>query len=49
MSAEQALAASEALLGLALAIPLPLARRSGSGLVEQQALFHRRTAGRPAS
>jgi hypothetical protein len=38
---EQALAASEAVLSLAGAHPPSPARRTTSGLVEQQALFHR--------
>jgi hypothetical protein len=41
LSAQQALAASEVLLSLADARPLPDRRRAHSGLVEQQALFHR--------
>jgi hypothetical protein len=44
MSAGEALAASEALLSLALLIPLPRSRSTGSGLVQQQAFFHRRAA-----
>jgi hypothetical protein len=44
MSAGEALAASEALLSLALLIPLSPSRSTGSGLVRQQALFHRRAA-----
>jgi hypothetical protein len=44
MSAREALAASDALLSLALLIPLPPSRSTGSGLVRQQALFHRRAA-----
>lgn len=39
---EQALAASNALILAALQVPLPEARQTWSGLVEQQALFHRR-------
>lgn len=39
-----ALAASDALLDAALRTPLPAARREWSGLVEQQALFHRRAS-----
>jgi hypothetical protein len=38
----QALAASDALIASALAVPLPRARQSWSGLVEQQDAFHRR-------
>lgn len=41
LSAEKALAASEALLSLADPSRLSNERRSHSGLVEQQALFHR--------
>jgi hypothetical protein len=41
LSAEKALAASEALLSLADPGRLSDLRRSHSGLVEQQALFHR--------
>jgi hypothetical protein len=36
--------ATDALIEAALAVPLPPKRRSSSGLVEQQALFHRITA-----
>ncbi len=43
MSAQQALAASNALLALATVVSLDPARRIGSGLVRQQALFHRRS------
>jgi hypothetical protein len=42
MTAEQALAAADALLSLALVIPLAPARLTDSGLARQQALFHRR-------
>ncbi len=45
MTEEQARAASEALLEIGASHPLPEHRRVSSGLVEQQALFHRR---RPA-
>ena len=38
----RARAASEALIDAALRVPVPARRRSWSGLVEQQALFHRR-------
>lgn len=38
---EDALAASEALLSIAPSAPLPRERRESSGLVAQQALFHR--------
>jgi hypothetical protein len=40
----QALAASDALIASALAVPVPRARQSWSGLVEQQDAFHRRRA-----
>jgi len=40
----EALAASDALLSLALAVPIDPARLTGSGLVRQQALLHRRSA-----
>jgi hypothetical protein len=42
LSDERALAASEALLSLVLTVSLSPRRRHWSGLVEQQALFHRR-------
>ena len=42
MSDQDALAASEALLAMALVIPLKPERITDSGLVQQQALFHRR-------
>jgi hypothetical protein len=42
LTPERALAATEALLGLANPRTLPEARRTGSGLVDQQALFHRK-------
>jgi hypothetical protein len=38
----EALAASDALLSLALLVPIDPARLTDSGLVRQQALFHRR-------
>lgn len=38
----RALAATDALIDAALRVPLPAARRAGSGLVEQQALLHAR-------
>jgi hypothetical protein len=41
MSEAQALAAAEALLSLALLHPLNASRLTESGLVRQQALFHR--------
>jgi hypothetical protein len=41
---EEALRASEILLALAAATPLPSDRLRESGLVAQQALFHRRRA-----
>ncbi len=44
MSAQQALAAADALLSLAPLVALHPSRRTGSGLVRQQALFHRRAA-----
>ena len=39
---DEALAATEALLSMATATPLPPERLLTSGLVAQQALFHRR-------
>ncbi|MGH7277933.1 MAG: hypothetical protein ACREJG_04525 [Candidatus Rokuibacteriota bacterium] len=42
MSDREALAASEALLSLALLMPLHPRRLGDSGLVRQQALLHRR-------
>jgi hypothetical protein len=42
MSAQQALAAIDALLSLAPLVPLHPSRLTDSGLVRQQALFHRR-------
>jgi hypothetical protein len=42
LSAEAALAASNALLSLAATIPVSLARIKDSGLVRQQELLHRR-------
>jgi hypothetical protein len=44
LSDECALAASEALLSLVTTVTLSPGRRRWSGLVEQQALFHRRPA-----
>jgi hypothetical protein len=41
LSVSQALAASDALLSLAATAALDPSRRTHSGLVEQQALFHR--------
>lgn len=41
LSDERALAASEALLSLVTTVTLSPGRRHWSGLVEQQALFHR--------
>ena len=41
LSLERATAASDALIELAIRVPLPEARRIRSGLVEQQAVFHR--------
>ena len=43
LSDRDALAASEALLGLALLTPINPARLTDSGLVRQQGLFHRRS------
>jgi hypothetical protein len=45
LSPRDALAASDALLSIAVSIALPPSRLRSSGLVAQQALFHRR---RPA-
>lgn len=42
LSDEHALAASEALLALVTTVSLSTRRLNSSGLVEQQALFHRR-------
>jgi hypothetical protein len=42
LTPEQALAASETLLALALTVPLDSRRVTQSGLVEQQRRFHRR-------
>jgi len=42
LSDERALAASDALLSLVTTVTLSPRRRLWSGLVEQQALFHRR-------
>ena len=42
LSDEQTLAAADVLLSLELAAALPEARRTSSGLVRQQALFHGR-------
>jgi protein-disulfide isomerase-like protein with CxxC motif len=44
LSDERALAASEALLSLVIPSTLSPRRRRWSGLVEQQALFHRRAS-----
>ena len=44
LTVEKALAASEALLSLVTTVTLAPSRRSHSGLVEQQALFHRHLA-----
>jgi hypothetical protein len=38
----RALAAADALIEAALRVPLPAARRTWSGLVEQQRILHRR-------
>ena len=43
LSDQDALAASEAVLSLALLTPIPSARLADSGLVRQQRLFHRRS------
>jgi hypothetical protein len=40
---QTASAASDALIEAALTVPLPTSRRISSGLVAQQACFHRRT------
>lgn len=42
LSHAEGLAASDALLSLALVVPLDPSRIAHSGLVQQQALFHRR-------
>jgi hypothetical protein len=42
LDGDRALAASDALIEAALRVPLPEARRRWSGLVEQQAILHRR-------
>jgi len=42
LSDEQALAAADALLTVASSAGLPPAARASSGLVQQQALFHRK-------
>lgn len=42
ISDAEALAASDALLSLALVVPIDPDRLTDSGLVRQQALFHRR-------
>ncbi len=49
LSDERALAASEALLSLATTVTLNPGRVRWSGLVEQQALFHRRPSPRTPS
>jgi hypothetical protein len=41
LSPERALEASHALIEAALRVPLPAARRTWSGLVDQQHVFHR--------
>ena len=41
---ETALRASDALIEAALRVPLPPHRRAWSGLIEQQAVLHRRTS-----
>lgn len=45
MTEDQARQASENVLSLAGNFPLPARRVTWSGLIEQQALFHRRRAG----
>lgn len=45
MTEEQARQASENVLSLAANFPLPARRVTSSGLIEQQALFHRRRSG----
>lgn len=42
LSPDDALAASDALLSIAASVALPASRLRSSGLVAQQALFHRR-------
>ncbi len=42
MSDDEALAAADALLTVAAIVELPAASRAWSGLVQQQALFHRK-------
>jgi len=42
LSEQEALAASDALLSLAATLPLATSRLTDSGLVRQQARFHRR-------
>ncbi len=42
LSDDEALAAAEMLLTVAAAVGLPPVQRTSSGLVQQQALFHRR-------
>jgi hypothetical protein len=44
LSESDALAAADALIAAAVLVPLPESRRTWSGLVEQQALFHRRSS-----
>ena len=41
LDTRQALAAADALIEAAMLVPVPPARRHWSGLVDQQALFHR--------
>lgn len=45
MTEDEARQASENVLSLAGNFPLPARRVTWSGLIEQQALFHRRRAG----
>jgi hypothetical protein len=42
---DRARQAADALIEAALCVPLPPARRSGSGLVQQQAIFRRASRG----
>ena len=44
LSRERAVEASDALIEAALRVPLPAARRTWSGLVDQQLAFHRTRA-----
>jgi hypothetical protein len=42
LDVDRALASADTLIEAALRVPLPAARRTWSGLVEQQRIFHRR-------